>query len=208
MVEPRTDQRFLVKSPVRKFILEALLCACVAFSINAGVPEAKRPPQKQILFVCTGNHYRSRFAEALFNQKAGQAELDWRAVSRGLRLVPSQQGISPVAQRDLTLRGVPLASCQGAPKALTQKDLEQSDYIVLMDEAEHRLLLEKQFPARDDRKVHYWHIGESGKMKPAKAFQAMSDLIEELLRTLPTNGNSNIRKIAPIGNDRKGAARG
>jgi protein-tyrosine phosphatase len=184
LVERRTEPRFILKSPLRKSILAGLLCAGVAFSINGGVPEAKRPPQKQLLFVCTGNHYRSRFAEALFNQKARQAQLDWRAVSRGLRLVPSQQGISAIAQRELTLLGVPLASYQGAPKALTKADLEQSDYIVLMDEAEHRSMLEKQFPLRDDRKVHYWHIGESGKMDPAKACQAMSNHIEELLRTL------------------------
>jgi protein-tyrosine phosphatase len=165
-------------------MLAVLLCAAVGFSTNGGVPETKRPSPKQILFVCTGNHYRSRFAEALFNQKARQAQLDWRAVSRGLRLVPSQRGISAIAQRELTLRGVPLALSQGAPKSLTKEDLEQSDYIVLMDEAEHRPLLEKQFPARDDRKVHYWHIGESGKMKPAKACEAMSSQIEELLRML------------------------
>jgi protein-tyrosine phosphatase len=173
-----------VKGLVRKFILAGLLCAGLAFSTNGGVPETKRPSPKQVLFVCTGNHYRSRFAEALFNQKARQIQLDWRAVSRGLRLVPSQQGISPVAQRELTLRGVPLELGQGAPRALTKEDLEQSDYIVLMDEAEHRPLLEQQFPARDDRKVHYWHIGESGKMKPAKACEAMSSQVEELLRTL------------------------
>jgi protein-tyrosine phosphatase len=184
LVARRTQHRFNVKGPVRKFILVALLCAGVAFSINGGVPETKHPPPKQVLFVCTGNHYRSRFAEAIFNQKAREAQLDWRAVSRGLRLVLSQQGISPVAQRELTLRGVPPALSQGAPKALTKEDLDQSAYIVLMDEAEHRPLLEKQFPARDDHKVHYWHIGESGKMKPAKACEAMSSQIEELLRTL------------------------
>jgi protein-tyrosine phosphatase len=184
LVKRRTEQRFILKSPMRKFILESLLCASMAFSANGGNPEAQRPAQKQILFVCTGNHYRSRFAEALFNQKARQAQLEWKAVSRGLRLVPSQQGISAVAQQELTLRGVPLELCQGAPKTLTKADLEQSDYIVLMDEAEHRPLLEKQFPARDDHKVHYWHIGESGKMNPTKACQAMSGHIEELLRTL------------------------
>ena len=83
---------------MRKFILEGLLCACVAFSLNGEVPEAKRPAPKQVLFICTGNHYRSRFAEALFNQNVRQAHLDWRAVSRGLRLVLSQRGISPIAQ--------------------------------------------------------------------------------------------------------------
>lgn len=169
---------------MRKSVLPILLCAWVAFSINAGVQETESAPPKQILFVCTGNHYRSRFAESLFNQKARQVQLRWRAVSRGLRLVPSQQGISSWAERELIKRGVPPALRQGTPKALTREDLEKSDYIVLMDEAEHRPLLEKQFPARDDRKIHYWHIGDCGKMNPSTACQAMSVAIEELVRTL------------------------
>src|SRR5262249_41912386 len=140
---------------LRKFALHALLFASLAFCINAGVPETNPLPQKQVLFVCTGNYYRSRFAEALFNQKARQVHLNWRAVSRGLKLVSSQQGLSPVAQRELSKRGVPEELCKGAPKALAREDLEKSDYIVLMDEAEHRSVLEKQFPARDDRKIHY-----------------------------------------------------
>src|SRR5207249_1727138 len=37
-----------------------------------------------ILFVCTGNFYRSRFAEAVFNHYAKQRQSPWRAFSRGL----------------------------------------------------------------------------------------------------------------------------
>ena len=170
--------------PVRKFILQLLLCAWAASSITAGVQETNLPPKKQVLFVCTGNHYRSRFAEALFNQKAREAHLDWMAVSRGLRLVPSQQGISSLAQRELIQRGVPQELWKGDPKALTKEDLEASNYIVLMDEAEHRPMLEKQFPVRDDHKIHYWHIGEIGKMKLPTACKAMAKDVEELLGTL------------------------
>jgi protein-tyrosine phosphatase len=172
-----------LKSPVRKFALHTLLFASLAFSINAGVQETNLPPQKQVLFVCTGNYYRSRFAEALFNQKARQVHLNWRAVSRGLKLVSSQQGLSPVAQRELSNRGVPPELCKGAPKPLAREDLEKSDYIVLMNEAEHRPVLEKQFPTRDDRKIRYWHIADTGQTKPATACQAMSTEIDELVRT-------------------------
>jgi protein-tyrosine phosphatase len=41
---------------------------------------------KTILFLCTGNYYRSRFAEELFNHHAERAGLYWVAQSRGLAL--------------------------------------------------------------------------------------------------------------------------
>jgi protein-tyrosine-phosphatase len=40
--------------------------------------------EKTVLFLCTGNYYRSRFAEALFNSVAGKMGLPCRASSRGL----------------------------------------------------------------------------------------------------------------------------
>ena len=42
--------------------------------------------EKTILFLCTGNYYRSRFAEVLFNSLADRMGMPWRASSRGLAL--------------------------------------------------------------------------------------------------------------------------
>ena len=39
---------------------------------------------KKILFLCTGNYYRSRLAEELFNHLAIKNDLPWRAWSEGL----------------------------------------------------------------------------------------------------------------------------
>jgi len=36
-----------------------------------------------VLFLCTGNYYRSRFAEFLFNALAAEAGVDWVAESAG-----------------------------------------------------------------------------------------------------------------------------
>jgi protein-tyrosine phosphatase len=161
--------------------LPGLAWACLVFANQAGVQAVGSSRQQQVLFVCTGNHYRSRFAEALFNQKAQKGKLSWRAISRGLNLVPSQHGISSLARRELVQRGVSSELWKGEPKALTEEDLEKSDWIILMDEAEHRPMLEKQFPRRADRKIHYWHIGDTGEMNPGKACREMTRDVEELL---------------------------
>jgi len=47
----------------------------------------------KILFLCTGNYYRSRFAEHLFNWLAVKQGLDWQADSRGLAL---ERGVNNV----------------------------------------------------------------------------------------------------------------
>src|SRR6267142_6368663 len=47
---------------------------------------------KTVLFLCTGNYYRSRYAEILFNWKAQQHGLTWKADSRGLDPDPLNPG--------------------------------------------------------------------------------------------------------------------
>ena len=44
----------------------------------------KQRQEKNVLFLCTGNYYRSRFAEILFNSVAGRMGLPWKASSRGM----------------------------------------------------------------------------------------------------------------------------
>lgn len=152
--------------------------------MHADESAAKAPPQKLVLFVCTGNYYRSRFAEAFFNYNARAEHLDWKAISRGLRLAISQHGISPLSRKELVKRKIPAELFLGEPQALTMDDLKKSDYIVLINETEHRPLLEKYFPKRDDSKIHYWHVPEAGKLNPAKAAQTMSENVEKLLQEL------------------------
>lgn len=179
-----TEQRHRRQLRMRKYLGLALGWAWLALAPRVGAQAPPAPQTRQVLFICTGNYYRSRFTEALFNQKARQAHLGWRAASRGLALVASQHGLSPIAQRELLQRGVPRDLWQGDPKALTLKDLDRSDCVVLMEEAEHRPLLEKRFPGLDGHKLRYWHIGDTGKLKPATACQLMSKAVDELIKSL------------------------
>src|SRR5437763_450596 len=58
--------------------------------------------QQMILFLCTGNYCRSRFAEVLFNSVAGKFGLSWRASSRGLALEGGINNIGPMAASAIT----------------------------------------------------------------------------------------------------------
>jgi protein-tyrosine phosphatase len=49
--------------------------------------------ERTVRFLCTGNYYRSRFAEALFISVAVRMGLPWRASSRGLAL---ERGVNNV----------------------------------------------------------------------------------------------------------------
>ena len=42
----------------------------------------KQRQEKTVLFLCTGNYYRSRYAEVLYNSVAGKLGLPWRKTSR------------------------------------------------------------------------------------------------------------------------------
>jgi protein-tyrosine phosphatase len=86
----------------------------------------------RVLFLCSANYYRSRFAEHLFNWLASKADLPWRADSRGLS---SGHGanigpISRYAVDGLTLWGVPINGEHRHPMLLTLTDLTASDLVV------------------------------------------------------------------------------
>ena len=52
---------------------------------------------RSVLFLCTGNYYRSRFAEIVFNSVAERMGLPWRASSRGLALGRGVNNVGPMA---------------------------------------------------------------------------------------------------------------
>src|SRR5947207_15827574 len=97
--------------------------------------------QKVVLFLCTGNYYRSRFAEALFNSVAGKMGLPWTATSRGLALergVANRGPMAPSAIQALLALGVRAGEAFARlPAQVTSEELERADRIVALKHAEH-----------------------------------------------------------------------
>ncbi len=120
--------------------------------------------EKTVLFLCTGNYYRSRFAEILFNSVAGKMGLPWQASSRGLALERGVNNVGPMAVEAITALEALGVRADDAltrlPAQVTTDDLERADRVVALKQAEHLPLLQERFPAWAE-KVEFWHVDDA-----------------------------------------------
>ncbi|MEC9378725.1 MAG: hypothetical protein VX528_07140, partial [Candidatus Latescibacterota bacterium] len=124
-------------------------------------------PASTILFICTGNYYRSRYAEILFTRLARAASLPHAAASRGIRIDLEQRynkgPISKFAAARLAARadhepGAEYISLiDRMPIPLTAADLDRATRAIAMLESEHRPMMAEAFPEWVDR-IDYWSI--------------------------------------------------
>ncbi len=134
-----------------------------------------------LLVLCTGNYYRSRFAEILFNHHAKARSLDWRAFSRGLALDPNNLGpMSIHTLARLQAMGIPHAEYLRLPEDVARPDFDAAHHVVAVKEAEHRPLMRRRFPDLVDR-VEYWGVHD---LDCAGPVEALNHLEQEVLALL------------------------
>lgn len=140
---------------------------------------------RRVLFICTGNYYRSRFAEAVFNHAAITRNLDIRAFSRGLAtwMVYGEAPISSNTVEALGKLNIPISHTGAAPVQLSENDLASSDLVIALKEKEHRPMMETQFPAWAD-KITYWHVHDIDFAHPTQALPEIQAKVLELVQTL------------------------
>jgi len=116
---------------------------------------------KTVLFLRTGNYYRSRFAEESFNHQAIRTRVRWMAQSRGLAIergIYNFGSLSPFAVQALKDRGLLAQGGARLPQQYALVDLQTADHIIALDEDEHRPLMLERFPLWEGR-TEYWRIG-------------------------------------------------
>ncbi len=104
----------------------------------------------KILFVCTGNSYRSPIAEALLQKVRGDLEVE----SAGTH--PAGK-IASNARKFLEEENA-LKNLKGAPEGIDQKDLEEYNLVITMKQ-NHKNEILRRYPQIEDR-IQVWNIDD------------------------------------------------
>ena len=143
-------------------------------------------PSKTVLFLCTGNYYRSRFAEELFNHRAERDGLIWRAESRALAIERGKHNVGPISRlvlQALQARGCVPRGIARMPQPCTAADLENADLVIALKDSEHRPLMLERFPEWEGR-TEFWFVDDIDVTPPDQALAAIEREVERLLQRL------------------------
>lgn len=147
---------------------------------------------KKILFVCTGNYYRSRMAEEIFNYWSRHYQLGWKADSAGLRSdMSSSPNEGPISRHavEMLLKGdYPVESKNRNPRSITDNDLNSNDLVICLNRPEHRPVVERRFPSVVDE-LEYWEVPDLDELQPEDAYQLIVFEIGRLIHWLRTPGS-------------------
>jgi translation initiation factor 1 len=139
--------------------------------------------KNSVVFLCSGNYISGRCTEALFNAVAVKMGLPWAASCRMCTVdgkLKKLERMSPAVTNVLNSMSLHITEGLAVPSQLAADDLKKADRIIAMNQAEHRPLLEEQFPAWAD-KVEYWEIDDSPEALTRIGHEVM-DLAERCIR--------------------------
>ncbi|MBL6751995.1 MAG: low molecular weight phosphatase family protein [Nevskia sp.] len=141
---------------------------------------------QRLLFLCTGNYYRSRYAEQRFNALAPAAGLRWQADSRGLDIAAGVFNVGPLSPHTIArLHRLGLApdAPPRFPLQALEADFAQADLVVALKEREHRPMLAARFRPWVER-VEYWHVDDVDQAHPDDALALIDAQLERLILRL------------------------
>ena len=137
-----------------------------------------------VLFICTGNYYRSRFAEEFFRHRARELRLPWITDSRGLR-IGHPGNVGPISRHArLGLQSLGIAFDEDRyPRPLLESDLERATRTIAVDRSEHEPMIAQSFPTWLSR-IEFWDVEDIDRARPDDALARLGGSIEGLLAQL------------------------
>ena len=137
----------------------------------------------RVLFLCTGNYYRSRFAEILFNHLAQDAAPKWSAFSRALAIELGTRNEGPISahtRKACADRKLSIAEPIRFPQSAAEEDFLSASRVIALKEAEHRAYMRERFPHWADR-IEYWHVHDLDAAHPHEACAEIERLVRGLV---------------------------
>ena len=142
---------------------------------------------KKILFLCTGNYYRSRFAEEYFNHLIELKGIKWRASSKGLsKNMPSPNNPGPISVHALEAikeRHIQSNNLSRYPQPIDNDDFISYHKIIALSKEEHEPMLKERFEQHLE-KITYFEVGDLPLEAPKSAMHKISLLVEKLVEEL------------------------
>lgn len=140
---------------------------------------------KQVLFLCTGNYYRSRYAEILFNELVKANHLEWKAFSRGLKVIHGKNpgNISIHAIEALNALGIEIHDKDRKPVQVKLRDLKEAALVIAVKKDEHESIIMNCFPDWHE-KIIYWNIHDIDFEEPIGALKRLEFEIKKLLKEI------------------------
>jgi protein-tyrosine phosphatase len=136
-----------------------------------------------VLFLCTGNYYRSRFAEVLFNHLAAARGVPWRADSRGLATELGVNNVGPISVYTLAglqARTIPAEHELRFPQQVQEADLHAAALVIALDRREHQPYVTERLPAWTER-IEYWDVPDLHLLSAVAALAAIEAQVLALL---------------------------
>ena len=148
----------------------------------------------KVTFVCTGNYYRSRFAESYFNYLCDILKLNYIADSYGLaihyadELAEEHGEISPFSKERMESIGIPNFYFERDRKSLTKDAIENADLIVAMDKDEHTEMILEQFPTYINQ-FNFFKVKDVFDWEPKKTLDETQKKVEAMINDIMNEGD-------------------
>ncbi|WP_370980529.1 low molecular weight phosphatase family protein [Agaribacterium sp. ZY112] len=143
---------------------------------------------KKILFLCTGNYYRSRFSEEYFNYHCKERKLNWSADSMGIQRDFTGNGnVGPIAAQTLAKLdelGINPQAHTRMPKHVQTEHFNEYDRVIAVSIDEHEPMMKLIWSDSELEKIEFFEVEDLHIYGHEVAFPILIKSLDKLISDL------------------------